>query len=292
MANNVAYKNFVLITGCSKGGLGYALAEAFVNKGYFVFATARDPSKARDLLSHSDRNNIRILSLDVTSQESINDCFTHVEAATAGRGLNVLVNNAGIGYVMPLLDTSIEESKRLFEINVWGMLAVTQKFSPLLIDAKGTILNISSLAGAVRMAWQGVYNSSKASLTFLSETLRIEMKPFGVRVVTAMVGEVATEFYAHTQTSSFSLPKESLYQEIRDIIGKQSRGELQVDNETAESTAYKIVEDVVAGKTGQIWHGGVAGTAKYASWLLPSRLFEWILHRGRGVYDLKSPVSD
>lgn len=109
----------------------------------------------------------------------------------------------------------------------------------------------------------------------------------GVRVVTAMVGEVATDFYTHSQ-AGFSLPDGSLYKQVERIIAKQSRGELQTNNETAQSTAAKIVRDVSAGRSGQIWHGGVAGTAKYASWLLPSRLFEWILHSGRGVYDLKS----
>lgn len=151
MTHNPSQKT-VLITGCSPGGLGYALAEAFSNEGYFVFATLRDPTKAISLA----RDSIQFLPLEVTSQESIEACSNHVRAATDGRGLDVLVNNAGVGYVMPLLDTSIEESKRLFEVNVWGMLSVTQKFAPLVIKAKGTVLNISSLAGAVRMAWQGV----------------------------------------------------------------------------------------------------------------------------------------
>lgn len=151
MTHNSSRKT-VLVTGCSPGGLGYALAEAFANKGYFVFATLRDPTKAISLA----RETIQVLPLEVTSQQSIDACFNHVRAATEGRGLDVLVNNAGVGYVMPLLDTSIEESKKLFEVNVWGMLSVTQKFAPLVIEAKGTVLNISSLAGAVRMAWQGV----------------------------------------------------------------------------------------------------------------------------------------
>lgn len=152
MTQNTPRKT-VLITGCSPGGLGHALAEAFANEGYFVFATLRDPTKA-SLLA---RESIKVLPLEVTSQESIDACFNHVQAATEGRGLDVLVNNAGVGYVMPLLDTSVEESKKLFEVNVWGVLSVTQKFAPLVIVAKGTVLNISSLAGAVRMAWQGVF---------------------------------------------------------------------------------------------------------------------------------------
>lgn len=131
-----------------------------------------------------------------------------------------------------------------------------------------------------------MYNSSKAALTFLSETLRIEMGPLGVHVVTAMVGEVETDFYTHVQGQD-ALPDTSYYKQIEDIIGKQRRGELQVSNEKAEVTARNIAKDIISGRSGQIWRGGVAGTAKYASWLLPKGLFEWLLHKDRGVYDLK-----
>jgi hypothetical protein len=103
-----------------------------------------------------------------------------------------------------------------------------------------------------------------------------------------MVGEVETGFYAHSQVP-FSLPSNSHYKQIEEIIGKQSRGELQVNNENAAVTAENIVNDVISGRRGQIWRGGVAGTAKYASWLLPARLFEWALHKDRGVYNLKYP---
>lgn len=123
-------------------------------------------------------------------------------------------------------------------------------------------------------------------MTFLSETLRIELRPLGVRVVTAMVGEVETKIYSRSQ-ARFSLPDHSHYKQIEEVIGKQSRGELQANNEKAEVTARNLVKDVVSGRSGQIWRGGVAGTAKYASWLLPTRLFEWMLHQNRGIYSLK-----
>jgi hypothetical protein len=102
-----------------------------------------------------------------------------------------------------------------------------------------------------------------------------------------MVGEVATGFYAHSSaTEAFVLPPGSHYKSVEAIIGKQGAGELQTNNERAEVVARNIVRDVVVGRKGQIWRGGVAGTAKYASWLLPTRLFEWVLHQGRGVYEI------
>jgi NAD(P)-dependent dehydrogenase (short-subunit alcohol dehydrogenase family) len=151
-----APRKTVLITGCSEGGLGFALAKAFADAGYHVFASARNPSKAASLTGGSPH--IELLQLDVTSDESIAACAAAVRerTSTAGRrGLDVLVNNAGVGLIMPLLDTPIQEGRKLYEVNVWGMLAVTQAFAPLLLDAKGVVLYISSIAGAVRMAWQG-----------------------------------------------------------------------------------------------------------------------------------------
>lgn len=151
-------KKTVLVTGCSEGGLGCALAHAFADKGFHVFATVRDRSKATSLASRSD--DIDILLMEVTSPDSVASCVAHVRRETGGR-LDVLVNNAGFGFIMPLLDTSIDEAKRLFDVNVWGMLAVTQAFAPLIIEAKGAVLNVSSLAGAVQMAWQGTSYSEQ-----------------------------------------------------------------------------------------------------------------------------------
>lgn len=148
-------KKTVLITGCSEGGLGAALANAFHDQDFHVFATVRDPAKATSL----GRKNIEILPLDVTSQSSIMECLEAVKKRTEGK-LDVLVNNAGALFFGPLLDVSIEDSKRLFDSNVWGMLAVSQAFSPLLIEAKGVMVNICSIAGAVRMAWQGMFYPS------------------------------------------------------------------------------------------------------------------------------------
>ena len=146
-------KRTVLITGCSDGSLGAALALSFARHHFHVFATLRNPAKATSLASHPD---IEILPLEVTSSSSISSCAATVEMKTGGR-LDVLVNNAGLMFVMPLLDTSIEESKKMFDVNVWGLLAVTQAFAPMLVRSKGVVLNIASIAGAVRMAWQGLF---------------------------------------------------------------------------------------------------------------------------------------
>lgn len=143
----------VLITGCSEGGLGAALALAFQQQGYHVFATLRNPAKAGSLAGEHGTN-IDVLPLDTTSKESISACLEAVKKKT--NKLDVLVNNAGTGETMPLLHTSIDEAKAIYEVNVWGTLSLVQTFSPLLFESKeGVIMNICSVVGAATLAWQG-----------------------------------------------------------------------------------------------------------------------------------------
>jgi 1-acylglycerone phosphate reductase len=122
-------------------------------------------------------------------------------------------------------------------------------------------------------------------LTFLSETLKIELEPLGVRVVTAMVGAVGTQIY---NKNEMTLPADSWYMSIKEIIGKQARGELQEpNNESADVTARNIVRDTLGGRRGKIWRGGEAGAASVGSWLLPTWFLEWMLHQHRGLYELR-----
>lgn len=143
----------VLITGCSEGGLGAALALAFQEQGFHVFATLRNPAKAGSLTGKHGTN-IDVLPLDTTSKESIHACLEIVKKKT--NKLDVLVNNAGIGKTMPLLHMSIDEAKAIYEVNVWGTLGLVQAFAPLLFESKkGVIVNICSIVGASNLAWQG-----------------------------------------------------------------------------------------------------------------------------------------
>jgi 1-acylglycerone phosphate reductase len=136
----------VLITGCSEGGVGAAIAAAFVARGYHVFATARTPSKISESL-RSDPN-VTTLALDVTSTASIEAATTEVIKATGGR-LDVLVNNAGMGLSMALLDMPIGEGRKIFELQYWGPLAMIKAFGEPLIRTKGCVVNVASVGGEV-----------------------------------------------------------------------------------------------------------------------------------------------
>jgi 1-acylglycerone phosphate reductase len=134
----------VLITGCSSGGIGGALAQAFHEKGYHVFATARTPSKISPSLIKSP--NVTVLTLDVLSSTSITEAVTSVREKTGGK-LDVLVNNSGSGMMLPALDSPIEEGKKLFDLNFWAALAMVQAFAPMLQAAGGCLVNNGSVSG-------------------------------------------------------------------------------------------------------------------------------------------------
>jgi 1-acylglycerone phosphate reductase len=146
----------VLITGCSAGGIGHALALAFQKRGYTVFATARSVQKMADL---EQLPNVHLLALDVTSTESIAVTAKEVADRTGGK-LDVLVNNAGGQYVMPVLDIDMEVGKSIFEVNYWAVVRMVQNFSDMLIAARGTIVNVGSTAGVLHLPFQGKWSSS------------------------------------------------------------------------------------------------------------------------------------
>lgn len=143
-----------LVTGCSEGGIGHALALEFSRRGVHVFATARNVSKMASL-EHNP--NITILAIDVISQTSIDAALTAITTSRVGTDgtLDYLINNAGGQVVMPVLDLDMEVARQMYEVNFWGMLAVIKTFSPLVIKAKGTIANMSSIGASLYMPYLG-----------------------------------------------------------------------------------------------------------------------------------------
>lgn len=133
----------VLITGCSTGGIGFSLAQEFQRRGLTVFATTRDIDKMREL---EKLPNTTLLALDVTSPAAIASAVKEVTKRTGGK-LDYLINNGGQSLHAPALDTDIDDAMRLFDVNFWGVLRMVQAFTPLLIKAGGTIVNIGSIVG-------------------------------------------------------------------------------------------------------------------------------------------------
>ncbi|KKK23423.1 hypothetical protein P175DRAFT_0503003 [Aspergillus ochraceoroseus IBT 24754] len=257
----------VLITGCSAGGIGSALVEEFHDRGLHVFATARSPSKMAHLENFP---HVTLLKLDVQSPIDIAAAVEAVTAKTGGK-LDYLVNNSGQGLVMPAIDTDLEEAKKLFDVNFWGAVAVIQAFSPLVIAAKGSIVNVSSVASLLNVTWNIFYNSSKAALRIYSETLRLEMAPLGVKVVTVMAGTVATNITANTP--KVDLPSDSLYRAASKEINDLATGVWVKDAPSPAEFAKNVVNEVLGGASGMIWKGKMASI----SWFLTTFMPTWVI---------------
>ncbi|MCJ1304728.1 hypothetical protein MMC08_007541 [Hypocenomyce scalaris] len=260
-------KKTILITGCSQGGLGDALARAFSRRGHRVIATGRNPSK----LAHFKAQNIETLTLDVLSASSISSCIAAVANLTSNGSLDILINNSGAYYSMPLADASISESRTLFDLNVWSVLAVTQAFLPLLLKSPhgGMVVNQTSIASVVPNPMAGIYNMSKAAVAQMTDNLRVELAPFGLKVVDLKTGAVSSKLF-ETQ-ATVRLPEGSIYSPAREAVEKDMRGaSVKKDNVDSETWAEQVVGDLLMTKPKiRIWRGGNTFPVWFARRFMP-----------------------
>jgi 1-acylglycerone phosphate reductase len=281
----------ILITGCSEGGLGDALARAFSRRGHHVIATARNPAK----IKHFEALSIQTLSLDVLSSDSIKQCVSDVAAHTNG-SLDMLINNSGGGYSMPLADVSIPEARRLFDLNVWSMLAVTQAFLPLLLKSHqgGMIVNNTSIVSVLPSPMAGIYNASKAAAAMLTDNLRLELGPFNIKVIDLKTGVVRTNFFSNqTGGADANLPKNSLYMPARDAIERSMRGDAVAgDMMDADKWAEQVVADLLASKPPlRVWRGGNAWLIWFLRRFMPFNFIDGNLKKMGGLDALKEALA-
>ncbi|KAI1176527.1 hypothetical protein F4777DRAFT_587934 [Nemania sp. FL0916] len=200
----------VLITGCSPGSIGEALVKEFLlNHHFTVFATSLPGEELMEL----EALGAACLQVDVTSVESVGYLKDTVTKAL-GRDLDILINcatNRSLDYVMPALDVDVEELKRIFDVNLFGVVRMTQAFSASLMNSHGLIVNVGSLAAYAPYVFGSSYNASKAALLAYGNTLRIELSPWSVRVMTILAGPVVSGLMTRKQRS---LPENSMYQPI------------------------------------------------------------------------------
>ncbi|OQE35366.1 hypothetical protein PENCOP_c013G08821 [Penicillium coprophilum] len=271
----------VLITGCSDGGLGAALAIAFHEAGLQVYATARNPSKMTEMTAQG----ITTLCLDVQSDSSITECLNNVPE------LDILVNNAGGGYGMPVSDLSIPEAKKIFELNVWSTLAVTQAFLPLLLKSKGMIVNNTSAVSLCPVPFQSAYNASKAAMAAFSDVERLELKMFGIRVVDLKTGNVQSNFQKNQRKEdTVSLPAGSLYENAKEVVERTIRGTIfEGSGMPSEQWAKLVVTDLLNSSAPTIWRGTQAWLVRIGS-MLPFGTFDSSVRKLTGLDEVERLV--
>ena len=190
----------VVITGASTG-IGAACALDLDRRGFRVFAGVRSQTDA-DRLRHGASERLSPVDLDVTEPQAIRSAAEHVAAEVGEAGLAGLVNNAGILIAAPLELVPLDRLRRQLEVNVIGVVAVTQAFLPLLRRARGRIVNLGSLSGRIVAPYLGPYAASKFALEALSDGLRVELGRWGISVSIVEPDSVATPIWSKLQTAA------------------------------------------------------------------------------------------
>jgi NADP-dependent 3-hydroxy acid dehydrogenase YdfG len=187
------------ITGASSG-LGRALSQAVLDRGWRAVLTARRPEQLADLAARHGEKAL-VLALDVTDAGSIEKAVSAAEGRF-GR-IDVLVNNAGYGYLAAIEEGEEAEVRAQFETNVFGLLAVTRRVLPGMRSRReGHIFNLSSLGGLVAFAATGYYHATKFAVEALSESLSHEVKPLGIRVTIVEPGAFRTDWAGRSMVES------------------------------------------------------------------------------------------
>ncbi|TGO19187.1 hypothetical protein BTUL_0005g00350 [Botrytis tulipae] len=263
----------VFITGCSDGGIGSALALKFQKLGF-------RRSKCVHMSALEGLSNVTYAVLDVTNPQQLQDAVELVRNKCGG-SLDILINNAGRNHFSPVLDIDLDEAKKIYDINVWGPLMLIQKFAQLVISAKGSIINITSISGYVNVPFMEI----------LSETLRLEVQPFGVHVSSIVTGAVQTN--GQTYFEDWKLPQDSLYKPIENTIHNRARGGDGVLRMNTVEYAEQVVNSILGRKSnGRFWCGTNATQTKFGSAITPQGVSDGFMVMGCGLDEPASKLKE
>lgn len=278
-------KKVVLITGCSSG-FGYLTALKFARNGWQTFASVREleGQGAKELWEIRDKENLslQILPIDVNSSSSVEEGARLVKNKF-GR-IDVLVNNAGFGFLGPVEEFSIDEVRQQYETNVFGVLRLVKAVAPMMRAQKsGHIINLSSIAGLVTFPLYGVYSSSKRALEALSEDLRFNLSHFGIQVSLVEPGSFHTRFSDNRKMPQSYMAESSPYKDLVEKFNTRFR-KIQKeifthsgDPQQVANLVYKIANQTkpsvryLVGRDAQLYY--------YLRKFTPDFIWEYILHR-------------
>jgi short-subunit dehydrogenase len=265
-------KSVVLITGCGSG-IGKALARAFHRAGHPVCATARRLETMADLQAQG----IITLPLDVTDDGAISRVLQAM--ALQGLEVGVLVNNAGYGAMGPLMDVPASEWQRQFEVNVFAPMALARAVLPgMVVKGGGKIVNISSVSGVMPTPFAGAYCASKAAVNAMSDSLRMELAPLGIEVITVQPGGIQSAF-GDNAANQVSLSPGSPFEAVREGVMARAN-ESQSHAMSADVFAEQLVRQVMApGCPPVVRLGEKSRLMPLLKTVLPVRLLDRVLSR-------------
>jgi len=236
-------QKIAIVTG-SSSGIGLETSVALAKDGYHTYATMRDVSKSSNLkeIVEKDDLSIEITELDVDKESSIDSAIKKI-ISDKGR-IDILVNNAGYGLFGCVEDITIQEVKEQFQTNFFSVVSLVQKVAPIMRkQGSGIIVNVSSVAGRIGFPGSPAYIASKFALEGLSESMRYELSPYGVKTVIIEPGAIRTNFMKNTKRATEK--PESPYKELTDkvISGIKMMAEMGTSPSEVAKTIIKAIND-------------------------------------------------
>ncbi len=264
-------KKVALITGASSG-IGEVTAHKFLKAGLIVYGGARRVEKMKGI----EKAGANILALDLTVDESMEKVVNQI-IEEQGK-IDILINNAGYGSYGALEDVPIAEAKRQFEVNVFGLMRLTQLVLPgMRTQESGKIINITSVGGKMFSPIGGWYHATKHAVEVLSDVLRNEVSQFGIDVIVIEPGGVNTEWAGIAQKSALKYSEHSAYSKMAKIVATMdSNNTIQfIEPEDIADTIYRSIS-AKNPKTRYVKGKGVKPLL-FLKWLLPDKRFDKIL---------------
>lgn len=268
-------KKVILLTGASSG-IGFDTARMLARQGHIVYGAARRVERMEELKI----DGVIPLALDVTDALS---CHQAVEQIMTGQNrIDVLINNAGYGSYGAIEDVSLEEAKRQFEVNVFGLARLTKEVLPYMRQQKsGRIINVSSIGGRLTTYFGGWYHATKYAVEGLSDALRMETKEFGITVSLIEPGGIKTEWGGiaadHLEQSSRGGAYEQAAAKVAASIRKQYTGKMMADPAVVSRAISQAVNQNHPKTRYVIGFGAKPLVFLHA--ILPARIFDWIMMR-------------
>ncbi len=289
MINSNTNNEIVVITGTSSG-IGNATAKELANRGYYVLAGVRREIDADDIRSE----NIEPIILDITNKSHIENLIKRIKGDPENRSLRALINNAAIEINAPLEVLALSEWKRQFDVNLFGQVAMIQALLPALFQSCGTIINISSIGGKAAMAGYGPYASTKFALEGLSDALRRELKPFGVKVIVIEPGGVISPMSLQVRSKAEKITNE-MTPEHRNRYGAMmyamvSLAESYIKNAVSAEKAGEIIANTLSKRKPRTRYtiGRDAAMVRFMNWALPDSWLDNLVARTNKAHYPKS----
>lgn len=263
----------VLVTGASSG-IGKATAKQLVDDNFMVYGAARRVEE----MQYLEELGGRTLKMDITQEEDVQQVVDTIEEEHGG--IDILVNNAGYAIYGAVEDTAIDEARRQFEVNLFGLARLTQLVLPYMREQQsGKIINLSSMGGKVYTPLGAWYHASKHALEGWSDCLRLELKPFNIDVVIIEPGIISTEFGDVMHEPMLERSGEGPYADMARSVAKSTEESYGEGGGTDPGVIAKVISKATRSENPKTRYakGKFAKPLIWLRKLLGDRIFDWII---------------